>query len=355
MNELYGIDCSQFQGTINWDQLNAAANFAIIRAAYGTITDPYFAANQQGARRVRASAGPLGVGYYYYAYPTLLDPVTSANYFVDTVGDLQDGEVLALDLEGNVGPEPVAWSLAFLQAVESRTGVKPLVYLNQSEVSGYNWQPVYSAGFGLWLADYNGDKTSSSPATPWPFVAMRQWTSSDVVSGVAGKVDGDTFYGTFDEFYKYGYSAPSSTPLPPQPAPPSSEPTSTPVDTVTIPPAPTPAPSGSGSTATAIPVKIATPSPSVPDQGSSQPSTQPVKPVPSPAADQATSPLFSTTVGRFLVGLVATGLTPLIMNLQNFHTNDTGLATAIAGGVTVLMATRDLLNSNITNTPNSKS
>lgn len=206
MAELYGVDISEHQGAINWDQLNEVSNFVIMRASLGTARRDYqFQRNQSEARRVRMDAGPLGIGYYYFAYPTLVDAVTSANYFIDNLGALEAGEMLVLDLEGSVGSAPVAWSLAFLEHVEFRTGVKPLIYLNQSLVHSYNWSPVINNGYGLWLADYDGNKTSLPPATPWPVVAMKQWTDVDIVAGIPSKVDGDTFYGTFDQFYAYGY------------------------------------------------------------------------------------------------------------------------------------------------------
>jgi GH25 family lysozyme M1 (1,4-beta-N-acetylmuramidase) len=238
---LYGVDVSQFQGTINWDQLNVASNFAIMRCAYGTLTDPQFARNQSEARRVRSTAGPLGIGYYYFAYPTLLDSIVSANYFVSALGPLQAGEVLALDLEGNVGSNPVAWSLAWLRQVEALTGVKPLIYLNQSEVAGYDWSAVVENGNGIWLAKYDGVKGVTGTAGPWPFIACKQWTDADAVAGISGKVDGDVFNGTFDQFYAYGYHGVASSP----PTIPTPVPMPTPIPTPTAaptPPAPVPTP-----------------------------------------------------------------------------------------------------------------
>src|SRR6516225_2642079 len=129
MAELYGIDASQWQGQVDWDALNAASNFVIIRVGDGTYLDTSFYHNQSEARRVRAAAGPLGVGYYYFAEPTLLSADESATWFVNTVGALEEGEVLALDLEGSIGTDPVGWSLEWLQQVEQKTTVKPLMYL----------------------------------------------------------------------------------------------------------------------------------------------------------------------------------------------------------------------------------
>jgi lysozyme len=216
--ELYGVDISEFQGVINWDALNAVANFVYIRMGFGTSRKDFqFDRNKAEARRVQAAAGPLGIGYYYYAYPTLLGAVESANWFADNVGDLQPGEQLALDLEGDIGNDPAGWTLAFLQQVEARTGIKALTYLNQSEINGYNWGAVIAGNFGLWEAQYSGDKTVKPAPGQWPFAAGRQWSSTDTVAGIGNKVDGDTWYGDFDSFYAYGL----------KPAAPAPEPTTT--------------------------------------------------------------------------------------------------------------------------------
>lgn len=254
--ELYGVDVSGIgQGTINWDELNAASNFVIIQATYGTITDAQFSRNQSEARRVQVAAGPLGIGYYHYAYARLLDAVTSANYFADVLGALQEGELLALDWEEPYNGDHVAWCLQWLQTVEARTSVKPLLYLNQALMNSHDWSPVINAGYGLWLAKYDDSKTATAPTTPWPVVAIRQWVSTDVVAGISGYVDGDTAYVDFNGWNAYGYHATNLAPVPlPEPDPIPQPPVQpTPVDPVPVPeptlaptpepPEPTPSPS----------------------------------------------------------------------------------------------------------------
>jgi GH25 family lysozyme M1 (1,4-beta-N-acetylmuramidase) len=280
MSQLYGVDISQFQPNINWDQLNAAANFVIMRAAYGTITDPLFHNYQSQARSEAVNAGPLGIGYYYYAYPTLVDAVTSANYFADTVGPLREGEVVMLDLEGNIGGDPVGWSLAWLRQVEARMGAKPLIYLNQSEVKSYNWSPVINNGNGLWLAEYDGQKAGPGVTTPWPVTAVRQWTDADHVQGIPENVDGDTFYGDFNAWNAYGYHAPvaspPSAPAPqPEPTPPTpTEPTPPQPPTPVTPPAVTPsipdAPQPAGDVPAPQDVPTITPAPRTSQNGSTR-------------------------------------------------------------------------------------
>lgn len=237
---LHGTDISEFQGAPNWDTLNANSNFVMMRSCLGTLRqDKQFQRNRSEARRVQAAAGPLGIGYYHYAYPqyAVNTPQAEANFFCDNVLPLQPGEVLALDFEEQYAGDTVAWCLAFLQTVQGRAGVKPLLYLNQSQVSGHNWQPVINAGFGLWLARYDYSASAPAPATAWPVVAMRQWTDKDTVAGISGAVDGDTFYGDFAAFAHYGYQ-----PTPPPAPVPAPTPSVTPPQPVPAPPAPAPAP-----------------------------------------------------------------------------------------------------------------
>jgi GH25 family lysozyme M1 (1,4-beta-N-acetylmuramidase) len=206
MAQLYGVDVSYAQKTIDWDALNAASNFAMIRSCYGTGgVDTEFARNKNEAHRVQAAAGPLGIGYYHYAYPqySVNTPQAEAAYFVGNVGALQPGDVLALDWEEPYDGDHVQWCLEFLNAVTSATGVRPLIYLNQSLVASHDWSPVINGNYGLWLAAYDGDKTGSGPSTQWPFTAMRQWTNSDAVAGIS-PVDGDVFYGDFNAWNAYG-------------------------------------------------------------------------------------------------------------------------------------------------------
>lgn len=323
---IYGCDISQFQGMINWDELNSVSNFVMIRAAYGTMPDTMFAANQAEARRVQASAGPLGIGYYYYAYPTLLDAPTSAKYFLDTVGRLDPGEILALDLEGNVGPEPVAWALDFMQVVQELVGTRPLIYLNQSEVTSYDWSALINNGNGLWLANYSGNKNLAPPSGPWPFAAMTQWTDADTVAGISGNVDGDMFQGDITAFEAYGIQpAPPATPVstatvPPAPAAPL--PTPVPSETAaTTPPAPTPASTGQSSSETSSTVIP-------PVNTSSRTFTQTVT---STVSDDETELVnwLGTVSGGFVIKLVGLVAGYLLAHVGGLHLND--FATSLVG------------------------
>ena len=62
-----GIDLSHYQGNVNWAQVAAGKQFAIVRVGSsnsgGLYVDPYFLQNINGAK-----AAGLRVGAYYYTY-----------------------------------------------------------------------------------------------------------------------------------------------------------------------------------------------------------------------------------------------------------------------------------------------
>ena len=79
--ELFGIDVSQYQGNIDWNQVkDAGVKFALIRGGYGKNNiDPYFHQNAKGATAVRI---PIGIYWFSYALNTEM-AVNEAKYAID--------------------------------------------------------------------------------------------------------------------------------------------------------------------------------------------------------------------------------------------------------------------------------
>lgn len=204
---LRGVDVSNWQGSIDFNVLKNNAEFVIMKATESnTYIDRFLRRNQTEARRV----GML-VGYYHFARPAETSPQIQANYFLDAVGGLQGGEILVLDYEVDFPGDTDAWCFGFLEQCRVRTGVKPLIYLNQSLANMYPWARVRGGDYGLWLAQYDGKPTGTNK-TPWASVAMKQYTSTGAIGGVAGNADLNTFFGTAEEYKKYGYQATSNQP-----------------------------------------------------------------------------------------------------------------------------------------------
>lgn len=213
MARISGNDISKFQGAIDWNTYKNNSNFVIMKATEGVgYTDPLFKTNQDAARNVN-----LPLGYYHYARPDLGNtPEKEAQYFLDIIGELRDGEVMALDYEVPKNQAHVEWCKKWCEYVFNKTGTRPLMYMSESYVTGLDWSALVSFGSGLWIAKYLNNPTpdASYNTGKWGFAAMYQWTSKQVVPGIGPVVDGDVFYGDQATFKKYGYKKPVPPPPP---------------------------------------------------------------------------------------------------------------------------------------------
>lgn len=216
MANIVGNDVASFQGDINYDIYKNNSNFVIFKATEGVgFRDSKLTRNQTEARRVG-----LPLGYYHFARPDLnADASKEAQYFLDQVGALRDGEVLALDYETPKRQTDVDWCKKWLDYVFQKTNCRPLIYMSESYVTGLNWQAVVDGGYGLWIAKYTIPPSPSSTFNDgqWPFAAMYQWSSSQKVPGIlngTGNVDANIFFGDVVTFKKYGYKSPTPPPPP---------------------------------------------------------------------------------------------------------------------------------------------
>ena len=194
--QLYGIDVSSYQGTVNWTSVkNSGKTFAFAKATEGTTyKDPTFAANWAGMK----NAG-ITPGAYHYGHPNT-DAVAQAKYFVNTVkaaqGGLSGGLQLVLDIETTDGQSAAtvkAWIKTFMTEIQTLTGKPGIIY-----TGFYFWRD--SAGNStdnyncpLWIASY-----TASPSIPAAWTSYTFWQYSDTgsVSGVSGNVDLDKFNGS---------------------------------------------------------------------------------------------------------------------------------------------------------------
>lgn len=184
---------SHWQGTISWSK--AGVDFAIAKCSEGTYyNDPMYAQNKSGIRK----AGIL-LGSYHFAGHG--DPIVEADFFVRSVGDIQQGELLALDAESGQSP---TWCKMFLDRVTSNVGFKPLIYCPAN--NGMDWSPVVKGNYGLWYARYNWYYaiTKNPPIKYWPFYAIFQYSDGGVVNGIKGGVDLDYAKCNLETLKKYG-------------------------------------------------------------------------------------------------------------------------------------------------------
>ncbi len=245
MSFINAIDVSQWQGNINWGAVRGGGyEIAVIKVSggdAGLYVDSRAALNYDGAR----NAG-LAFGTYHFAGGG--DARQEAEFFVGVCSPLDENQVLVLDWEVQ-HPDPVGWCNAFVDRVHELTGVWPIVYMNGSTRNAYDWN-VVAAKCGMWIAWYDRDPNQDLPVQGT--YIMHQYTSGGSVPGIAGRVDLDAWYGSVEQWNKYGYHGqqtpqPAPTPQPtpepspapqPVPTPPSPQPQPTPAPT----PTPTPQP-----------------------------------------------------------------------------------------------------------------
>lgn len=201
-----GIDVSHYQNTITWSSVASdGIDFAILKATEGqTYVDPTFAYNDSQAQ---LSGIPVGA-YHVWGKPNKStdEARLEADHFVSvvhpTVGDVPP----VLDMEMNRIPSGttqstlMAWARAWLNRVEVKTGVRPMVYgsqyLFQTILGNSTW--FADNGFALWFAWPRTPLPKSMPAHDWQGQGWTFWqySWSGKVSGIHGDVDRDRFAGT---------------------------------------------------------------------------------------------------------------------------------------------------------------
>lgn len=212
-NALQGIDVSSWQPADITERV--AGDFAIVKMTQGTsYVNPN--ATAQLAAAVRSGKE---VGIYHYAGGS--DCTSEADYFLAHAGSWVGKAVLALDWEQNQNSAwgNSQWSTCFVRRVKARTGVTPMVYVQQSalwQVAGARQQDA-----GLWVAQYASMTPTGYQNTPWRLgndgEAMRQYTSAGLLPGYSGYLDLDYFRGTREQWRKY--ANPSGAATAPAPAP----------------------------------------------------------------------------------------------------------------------------------------
>lgn len=199
------IDISNWQGQPDFNKIKASGVHGVIMKASEGVNyrDPQLARNQSECRRLG-----LLIGYYHFARPEYGNlPEAEAQYFINQVWPVQEGEWLILDMESASYGDRVNWSKIFLDYLTQKlNGTKSLFYTYLAILQSENWSSIANADYGLWYAHYDFDPDSiNTPVPYWPVVAMKQYSSSGRVDGINGNVDMNTFFGDENTFKKYGY------------------------------------------------------------------------------------------------------------------------------------------------------
>ena len=204
----HGIDVSEYQGIIDWNQVaQSGVDYAIIRAISfrgGTMhIDPYFVQNVYGARQ----AG-LKIGAYHYTYAIdegevveEITMLTEALAMVEANGVRFDYPIY-VDIESNTYTNSLTTQrrtdlMIYAQTLLRQKGYYGALYTftnyakNQLDMARLQ-------DYDLWIADYNSRPGYTGLYNAW------QYTSRGQVPGIAGNVDRNYCYKDYATLIRNG-------------------------------------------------------------------------------------------------------------------------------------------------------
>ena len=168
-----GIDISSYQSGINLTVV--PCDFVITKATEGTgyVNPDYERAYAQ------AKAAGKCLGIYHYASGGNVQ--AEADHFLKQVGNRVGEAILILDWESYTNPafgtNDHAWVKSWCDYVASKTGVNPIVYVQQSAMNRLSGIGNYP----LWVAQYADMNTTGYQDHPWNegsyTCVMRQYSS----------------------------------------------------------------------------------------------------------------------------------------------------------------------------------
>ena len=214
-NNLFGIDVSSYQGSINWSSVHAnGASWAFAKATEGNYyEDPDFKANMSNGK-----AAGMQMGAYHFARPDIDCVSTDANYFWAFAGGyiVKDGKSLdpMVDFEvfngSDCQPNYTAWFNTWANDVKAKTSnfMHPVIYCSACSGACDLIEYDQSGGIELsaWIADYDGENLYTG--NPWGSCdccnawvtgcGTGNWTywqvsSTGSIGGVSGDCDFDAY------------------------------------------------------------------------------------------------------------------------------------------------------------------
>lgn len=194
--KVIGIDVSEFQGKINWDEIELLeekypVQFVFIRATAGNNwVDSKFKKNWSGAKEHKIMRG----AYHYYRPNE--NSIEQANLFIKTV-KLQKGDLPpVLDIEKLPKNQPLD-SLKkglkrWLNKVENHYGVRPLIYSGERYYDDFLKEEF--SDYLFWIANYNFYREKIDE--DWLFW---QFTEKASLPGIKHRVDVNIYNGDLEQ------------------------------------------------------------------------------------------------------------------------------------------------------------
>lgn len=202
------VDEASWQEGIDNTTLDCDA--VIIKATQGTgYINPICDSLYQAAK----SAGKL-LGVYHYASGG--NATVEADFFLDNISGYIGEAMLVLDWESGENAQwgNTNWCKEFCDRVYARTGINPVVYVQNSAVD----QVANLTNNGLWIAQYADNNPMGWVESPWNTITvnhiMHQYTSTGRIYGWSGNLDLSLFYGDENTWRAYAGATGQSVPAP---------------------------------------------------------------------------------------------------------------------------------------------
>lgn len=184
-SSVVGIDVSEHQGVINWDQVKASGtvDFVLIRCGYGqnytSQDDVYWQRNVSECERLGI---PYGVYLYSYA-KTTAEAESEAAHVLRLIAGKNLSYPVYYDMEDKrtIGSNYAAIAQTFCNAISS-AGYEVGVYASLSWWNDYLTDPVFD-NWDRWVAQWNSTCDYQGEYSLW------QYTSQGSVPGISGNVD----------------------------------------------------------------------------------------------------------------------------------------------------------------------
>lgn len=202
------VDEASWQEGIDNTTLDCDA--VIVKATQGTgYINPICDSLYQAAK----SAGKL-LGVYHYASGG--NATAEADFFLDNIQGYIGEAMLVLDWESGENAQwgNTNWCKEFCDRVHARTGINPVVYVQNSAVD----QVANLTDNGLWIAQYADNNPMGWVDSPWNTITvnhiMHQYTSTGRIYGWSGNLDLSLFYGDANAWLAYAGATGQLAPTP---------------------------------------------------------------------------------------------------------------------------------------------
>jgi GH25 family lysozyme M1 (1,4-beta-N-acetylmuramidase) len=189
-----GIDVSEHQGTIDWEQVKAAGiEFAMIRVGYRTYGggeiqfDDGFTENIAGAE-----AAGIQVGVYFFSQAVTADEaIEEADAVIDAIAPYNITYPVVYDweliYEDNARTDDMSVDVladccvSFCERIKAE-GYTPMIYQNKGTTL-FKLDLPRLTDYDFWLAEYGDEPTYYYDYQMW------QYSSTGTVPGITGEVD----------------------------------------------------------------------------------------------------------------------------------------------------------------------